>query len=568
MIMKTETLFLFLMLFAPCAKAQQQLGEVVVTSSLPVKVNKDGSLQYDAKSLLRHHPANSVMELIGGVPTINKQGNGYVVVGASSTALLVNGRKRNMSDEQLRSWLSSLPASRVKNIEVMYNAPLRYGVKGAAINIVLKKEKSEEVKLSGEMSASAVQRFRPSWLAGMNANVASKKISANFGYSVSHDDKRRELDLLSLHSLRNAVYDIHQNSVTRNKSFAHNIYGDFSWDISDEASLALSYSGQIKSPKSNISATTNINGSENNDATRNAADENLHNMDLQFDYGNLNIGAELTLYHQDNNQTLESAGNMLLNGHDRQNSVQTGLDISHSIKLPFGKMEYGVAGKYSSVDNGNRVLFADNAERNVLFSSNQTEKTLSAYVGIRKPLGKRGFVKLSLQGEYFHSSLDSLNTGKNTTLWSDFHLYPQLTIMYKTSPNANVQLAVNSEKRYPSFWSTASARSYFNSYCAAEGNSCLKPYLHYGVNLNYIIKAKYIMGLFADLNDDFSAQVLTQSGSELVAIYRFYNFDYSHRLGFLSVVPMKWGGSFSSRVTVMAFDMWQKGAIDNQRFSR
>ncbi|MEB3376230.1 hypothetical protein SFC43_34960 [Bacteroides sp. CR5/BHMF/2] len=56
-----------------------------------------------------------------------------------------------MTNEQLMNLLKNTPVSNVKKAEVMYNAPAKYRVRGAVINIELK-NKNRKKPLSGERS--------------------------------------------------------------------------------------------------------------------------------------------------------------------------------------------------------------------------------------------------------------------------------------------------------------------------------------------------------------------------------------------------------------------------------
>lgn len=88
-------------------------------------------------------------------------------------------------------------------------------------------------------------------------------------------------------------------------------------------------------------------------------------------------------------------------------------------------------------------------------------------------------------------------------LWSQWQVYPSLTCVYRPTSRSVLQLSLNSEKRYPTYWTTAANRVYMNTYCASDGNTALKPYVKYSGNLNYIIKSKYIFGIFAETSPNF-----------------------------------------------------------------
>ena len=62
-----------------------------------------------------------------------------------------------MSADQLIQLLKTMPASRVEKAEVMYNAPAKYNVKGALLNVVLSKNESETPSWQGETGVDYTQ---------------------------------------------------------------------------------------------------------------------------------------------------------------------------------------------------------------------------------------------------------------------------------------------------------------------------------------------------------------------------------------------------------------------------
>lgn len=63
-----------------------------------------------------------------------------------------------MSQEQICTYLSSLSPNRVKNIEVYYNSPTKFGVRGASVNISLIEEKEKSFKITSELYEETITR--------------------------------------------------------------------------------------------------------------------------------------------------------------------------------------------------------------------------------------------------------------------------------------------------------------------------------------------------------------------------------------------------------------------------
>lgn len=79
--------------------------------------------------------------------------NGGLTLGARGVTVVLDGKVTNMSAEQLYSLLKSMPASRIEWVEVMYNAPARYQVRGALINVRLRHRIGDPGSVQGEAFA-------------------------------------------------------------------------------------------------------------------------------------------------------------------------------------------------------------------------------------------------------------------------------------------------------------------------------------------------------------------------------------------------------------------------------
>ena len=102
----------------------------------------EGKLQYDIPNLVKDKPVDNAFDVIGELPGIQKDGDKVSIIGTPSTSILINGRKSSMTAEQLAGLLKSTSSSKVKQIDVMYSTPPRFGVKGASINVVIENDKS------------------------------------------------------------------------------------------------------------------------------------------------------------------------------------------------------------------------------------------------------------------------------------------------------------------------------------------------------------------------------------------------------------------------------------------
>lgn len=101
------------------------MKEVVVSGERPLVKADKGALVYDAQVLSERTTARNAYESLLRLPGIIEQNEELLLTGAKDMNILINGKPSSMNQNQLITLLKSTPASQVKQIEVMYNAPAR-----------------------------------------------------------------------------------------------------------------------------------------------------------------------------------------------------------------------------------------------------------------------------------------------------------------------------------------------------------------------------------------------------------------------------------------------------------
>ena len=115
----------------------QTLPEVMITGERPIVKAAQGKLVYDLPRLIRNLPVDNAYDAVKELPGVIEMNGGLQLAGQGVTVIL-DGKVTTLSTGQLYALLRSIPASRIEKAEVMYNAPARYQVRGALINITLK----------------------------------------------------------------------------------------------------------------------------------------------------------------------------------------------------------------------------------------------------------------------------------------------------------------------------------------------------------------------------------------------------------------------------------------------
>lgn len=112
----------------------QTLPEVMIIGERPIVKARQGKLVYDLPRLIRGLSVDNAYDAVKELPGVTEVNGSLQLVGQTVTVIL-DGKVSTLGAGQMRALLKSISAGRVEKAEVMYNAPARYQVRGALINI-------------------------------------------------------------------------------------------------------------------------------------------------------------------------------------------------------------------------------------------------------------------------------------------------------------------------------------------------------------------------------------------------------------------------------------------------
>lgn len=538
----------------------QSLPEVMITGERPVVKASQGKLVYDLPRLIHDLPVDNAYDAVKELPGVTEM-NGILQLAGQGTTVILNGKVTTLSTEQLYALLKSIPASRIESAEVMYNAPARYQVRGALINIQLKQTTDGPSSWQGELYAKYNQKYYENFEERASLLYNGNKFSADFLYSHSHGRSYNTTDKEAMHTLADGtVHPMETDEVSRGRSHVHNFRVGTDYNIAENHQLSFVYNGTY----STYHRSGSITGSQKSDSRSNSSDW-LHNgrLDYRTPFG-LKAGAELTYYRSPSDQLLHSR---LLDDDEldfftqdcqRINRWKLFLAQEHNLKKGWG-LNYGIVNT-TSVDNSYQYYYdpetgeqlgkggtrnpADNGENSDAFSnmrSRKREQTLNIYGGLNKSFGDKLSLDASLAVEHY-----------KTPVWNHWDWYPTINLNYTPAPGHILQLALSSDKEYPGYWAVQDAISYIGGgYSEIHGNPLLKPAQSYDFKLTYILKNKYIFSAWFNHTKDYSVQTLYQSSQRLVEIYKYLNFDYQQQSGIQASVPFRIKNWLNTRLTLI-----------------
>lgn len=550
-----------------------QLAEITVKGERPQVKLEGGKLTYDIPQLMKDKTATNAFKIIKDLPGLIERNDNLELVGASRLNIILNGQLTTMSADQLIQLLKTMPASRVEKAEVMYNAPAKYNVKGALLNVVLSKNESETPSWQGETGVDYTQYRHAGGDAHVNLLYTNKGFSLDF---LLNGNKRRDVmgeDMLARHTLNSGMTEISQH----NRALVHVNRGtvrlgmDYTFANEDKLSLAYYLKGdKVLSDRDAFTSYLDLskpeNKSESTSLVRDDGHSAIHNIRLQYDgHAGISAGADFTRYHSPSvldyhdTNTNGSRTDMINNTRQDVSRWSVFLNKTHSFASGWG-LNYGVHGGYASSKNYSEYLYEQGAgyemDEEALEDNTQKEYIADIFAEVSKSFGERFSATVGLKGEYFKS--DYTSSRENMNLWNEGALFPTVSLSYTFSPRHILQFDISSDKTYPGYWQVSPQVTPLNSYSEVAGNPLLKPYRTYEGQMVYIFRQKYMLVAFCEYTPDYFAQLPYQSDTELKTVFRFENMDYSLETGLAVIIPFNVGRFWNSRITLRGWRMQEK----------
>lgn len=524
------------------------LEEVVIKGERPLVKVEDGRLGYDLSVLSEKRAVNNAYEAISKLPGVQESNGTLSLAGASSLTIVMNGKPTTMTADQLETLLRNTPVDRVEKAEVIYSAPPELHVRGAVINVVMKR--SNDYSFQGELSTYYQNRYFSSGGANGNFRLSTPKVTLDVMYGADNAKIMEYTDLFSRHTLGDKVYEIIQNEKLSTKSWMHNVRTALEYNINEKNRLNIAYTGSFTPDRNGRSIA---DGSFQQSTLDKFTENKMHNIAVQYSSGfGLELGGDYTRFTSDNNQTMltqltdNSENAYTLTGGQRIDRYSVYADQKHSLPNNWG-IGYGVSYLYTknydfqTYNNVTGNIKPENTDAKL------EEQTTNFYFSLSKNWTTGTSFTISATGEYY--------TIGNYHKWA---VYPQASLTYLKSPQHIFQLSLSTDKTYPGYWDMQSSVTYLNGYSEIQGTPGLRPMTNYNLNGNYILKQKYIVGLFYKHTSDYFAQSPYQATDRLALIYKNTNWNYMRMIGANIIVPFSMGNWYDARLTLVGMQARQK----------
>lgn len=498
----------------------KKLDEVVIVAKEPFVERKLDRTIVNPDALISSAGGNALDVLSKSPGIIVDNNGGLKLKGKSGVIVFIDDKPTYLTGTELESYLKSISAASIKQIEIMTNPPAKYEAAGNAGIINIKSKKSKLKGINGTVSANYGQGRYARTNDNFSLNYSNQKIAffSNINYSnqtIFQDlsiNRRYKYNDLTTKSLFNQNTYIKANS----QSFSTRL--GFDYYINDKTTLGVTTRG-IYNPSahskynyaqiydSSHALVSNVIA-DNNDA--NVFKNGTMNLNLRHVFDSL--GKQLTIdldyvaYASQLNQQFKNDV-FLVDGSNVYSDRQKGKLPSNiniyafktDLECPFknnSKFDAGIKTSYTKTDNDAVYTITQNdvtlSNDNLSNHFKYNEMINATYVNYTK-----GFKRFDLQaGLRFESTiLNGYQLGNTIKPASQFNrtynnLFPTFYASYKLDSASRHVLILSYGKRInrPFYKDLNPFVSPLDKYTYYAGNPYIKPTFAHSISLSHSFK--------------------------------------------------------------------------------
>ncbi|MRM82356.1 outer membrane beta-barrel family protein [Riemerella anatipestifer] len=486
-------------------KESTELQEVVINVKRKIIKQVGDKLQFDVENS-PFAKGNSAGELLSKTPKIMSDGSSGFKVKNKAALVLINGRKMNLSPEDLQAYLSTINSENIKRIEVQETADATQdgSIKNGVINIVLKNN-PKGLRLVSKQYMKYYTKENQHYVSGWNAQYGSEKLymytnlnfqkETNRGASFTHffhndgtkqfSDGIFENNQKYFNSQIGAVYYINP----KNELGISLTYNQWKNDYDEPGEFTVTKPNQMQIVSDGLSLTRML--------VKNRFAQFNYTLKLDEKGSDLRVLSDMGENYFSNSSQVDTRYPNILakdnhiqtNGLSKSRYLSSQVDYNQTFDDGLGLL---IGAKFNTIfrDNEQKNFILENQKWNPQKDKNQNftsnEKIYATYASGSKQWGSN-FLKLGLRMEYTNmngnDNITGKGVGKRYTDW-----FP--SFYYKYDFNKNISANVNYRRSIsrPSFSDLTPYIFKTNDFQYSEGNPELKPYYTNSYKLGFDYK--------------------------------------------------------------------------------
>ena len=496
--------------------------------------------------------SGSSFDAVKKLPGIITSPTGSLTLNGKGVAIYIDGAPSTLSGNDLQNYLSSLPASAIEKVELIYNPGAAFDANssGSVINIVTSTRRLKGVNASFNLNYSFNKYQKPSPQILLNGKEKNLSWQTMAGYNYIDSEKlSRNSQTFTTFS---PVETLNQQrlTITTNRNFYFRVGTNYR--LTQKSNLLFNYNLNLGNDRDVFDAKTLGSGVQSgginyvsNGITKNKISN--HEVSLQFKTKldtigrTLDIVAFTNLFNKNpiNKSNAFDNGNQILNNGNSDFGL-TNYYLKYDFTIPFGKMKFTIntGGKYNSIQVKNDGIYNVGISNSAI-NFDYKEHNLAFYAEAKKKIKKFNFT-LGLRFENFDIDRKAVNNSKPTNVkYSNQNIFPNISALYEVNNNINVSASYSRKISQPNYNALdPNNSSSFDQYNNSQGNPFLKSVFYDNYDLKLTAFQFVQLGTNMTVAKDENLFLFNANPGELVSNQTFQQFDKFKTLSVYASFPI------------------------------
>lgn len=465
---------------------EQKLKEVTVIG------NKKKFLKIDSDKTtvsVKDNPmlsTGNAFEVIKKLPGIIASPSGGLTLNAKGITVYIDGAPSSLSGTDLENYLSSLPASAIEKVELIYNpgASFEANSSGSIINIIMSSKRLKGINASFNINYNFNKYQKPSPQILLNGKEKNLSWQTMVGYNYI-DSETLQRNVQTFTALSNQKLSQENFSVNTNRNFYFR--GGTNYKLSKKSNLLFNYNLNIANDRSVFDASTfGDNISYLNDGITKTKSNN-HEISLQYKTKLDTIGSTLDIIGFSNlfdrnpitkSGALDNVANTSSFNNANLDFALKNYYLKYDFAFPFEKSKFSIntGGKFNVLKVTNLGNYYLNTPTLSTINFDYTENNLAFYVEARKKIKKFSFTA-GLRFEDFNVNRTAVKEGNTIDIkFKNSNFFPNVSALYELMKDVNISASYSRKINQPTYNSLdPNNGSSFDQYNVSQGNPLLDP---------------------------------------------------------------------------------------------
>ena len=552
----------------------EMLDEIVVVGEANIIERKADKLVFNVENSPVKSGFDGV-EVLRRAPGVFVNGRGNILVRDKHATVLINGRKLNLSGDELTNYLKSIDAGSIRRIEIQSTASsnMDANIQGGVINFILKKKR---MGLLIQVKAYQMQKGkRPNFYSSANMNYGAEKW--NLYGALSFEDAQDSGVVISsaIYNAENRQLKEHAGFLENSKRFTFTLGATYQPTEKHELALELYSTTMAKVNKS----SSEIETYENNLLLDRGVTEALTNGSTRYLDASVNysikidtLGGALSFiadYASQNFENAFDAGTTYAQAYYDDIIERSATNSSTGIvsaQIDFvrnvGKVgEFSSGVKFTNTRREDETIGEDFVNGGYQIAEDRTdayyfqENIYAGYLAVSKNLSGGASLKLGLRVE--NTAIGGLNVLTNTPVSQNYlDIFPLVFVSKKIGGNHFVSFNYNRKIARPAFSVLSPYVIKINDFSYQIGNPDLGPQYVNNLEIAYGFR-QHSFSVYYDLVSNLVAGIYFPDGEAVY--YQSQNIGKSKVVGlnysFGGNVSKWWYLKFSANFNARNYDL-------------